>query len=349
MILYHPHNRQNEMIIFKGGPIYKLKMVDSDTKREIILSEHIINCIPNWMNYFFSICEVKETTVRDIYQQTTDIFRTNRTANTVLLKYQKRNGIQYYDWNDYFSTRELRNRSMKHMIKIIIRSYENMIHILSLLKKHSILFVGLNDENIQINREGDIFFVEMKNGIIIKNDKGGRKIDNDDIFSRQYCLEKAIYYPIEYYFLCYMKKNYIVSPTMETIENVWTIWVNVINNSLIGVYFTDVLFRKLKKRYINIFYPLINQKEDKIWDSLLSYDWNVYSVNMLYLSMLIREKNIIQNHFISCFIEEVLLHFYLYQLEEISHIFNELVEQYTEAEWKDILNISRKKKIKMYI
>ena len=342
MILYHPQNRQNEMMIIKGGPIYKLKMVDSDTKREIKLSEHIINRIPDWMNFFFSICEVKETTVRDIYQQTTNLFRTNRTANAVLLKYQKRNGIQYYHWNDFFSIRELHNRSMIHIIKTVIRSY--MIHILSLLQKHSILFVGLNDENIQMNREGDIFFVEMKNGIII------RSLMEDDIFSIQYRLEKAVYYPIEYYFLRYMRENHIISPTMETIENVWSIWVNMINDSLIGVYFTDVLFRKLKRRYISIFYPLINQKEEKIWASLLFYDWNVYSVNMLYLSMFIRDKNIIRNHFISCLIEEVLLHFYLYELEEITQRLSELVERYTEAEWKDILNLSRKKKkIKMYI
>ena len=325
-------------------------MVDSDTKREIKLSEHIINRIPDWMNFFFSICEVKETTVRDIYQQTTDIFRTNRTSNTVLLKYQKRNGIQMYDWNDFF-----KNIPTVHMIKTVICSYENMMHILSLLKKHFILFVGLNHENIQINREGDIFFVEMKNSVLITNRERERERERekemiDDIFSIQYCLEKAIYYPIEYYFLRYMRENHIVSPTIETIENVWSIWVNIINKSLIGVYFTDVLFRKLKRRYIDIFYPLINQKEDKIWGSLLFYDWNVYSVNILYLSMLIKEKNIIDNHFISCFIEEVLLQLYLYSLEDITQLFYELVERYTEAEWKDILNISRKKKkIKMYI
>jgi hypothetical protein len=346
MILYHTQNRQNEMMIIKGGPIYKLKMVDTDTKREIKLSEHIINHIPDWMIFFFSICEVKETTVRDIYQQTTNLFRTNRTANTVLLKYQKRNGIQYSNWNDYFSTRELHNRSIIHIIKTVIRSYENIIHILSLLKKHSILFVGLNEENIQIHREGDIFFVEIKNSVLMTNDRDMV----DDIFSIKYCLEKAIYYPIEYYFLRYMRENHIISPTMETIENVWSIWVNMINESLIGVYFTDVLFQKLKRRYINIFYPLINQKEEKIWASLLFYDWNVYSVNMLYLSMFIREKKIIENHFISCLIEEVLLHFYLYELEEITQRLSELVERYTEAEWKDILNLSRKKKkIKMYI
>ena len=53
MILYHPKKKQNKMMIVKGGPIYKLKMLDTDTKREIQLSKHIINSIPDWMNYFF--------------------------------------------------------------------------------------------------------------------------------------------------------------------------------------------------------------------------------------------------------------------------------------------------------
>ena len=316
--------------------IYKLKILDSVTKREIELSEYVRNHIPYWTTHFLPIYEVKTTTVRDIYQQTTDSFRTHKPTNHVLLRYNVRN--TYQEFIDFFSTRDTSSKqNIRLQLGDLIHTYQNMIKLLHLLKKHSIVFIGLNCQNIHINEDRSCMLVKIDNGIIYP-------ADVNRILSVNYQSKNAMFYPVEYYFMRYMTENNIYAPSIDTIENVWSEWSKMICESQIGIYFTAVVLRRLKKRYLDLLYPFINQRREKICEHLCSLiQWNIYGLNISYLLLLLSVlKNYVDDSPLAnfCrggFIEDVLMSFQ--SLEETDCLFCHLIEQYTETEWADFLVI----------
>jgi len=336
--------------------IYKLKILDSVTKREIELSEYVRNHIPYWTTHFLPIYEVKTTTVRDIYQQTTDSFRTHQPTNHVLLRYNVRN--TYQEFIDFFSTRDTSsNQNIRLRLGDLIHTYQNMIKLLHLLKKHSIVFIGLNCQNIHINEDRSCMLVKIDNGIVYPAvvDTNFEKVGQiggmrgnpavvDRILSVNYQSKNAMFYPVEYYFMRYMTENNIYAPSIDTIENVWSEWSKMICESPIGIYFTAVVLRRLKKRFLDLLYPFINQRREKICEHLCSLiQWNIYGLNISYLLLLLSVlKNCVDDSPLAnfCrggFIEDVLMSFQ--SLEETDCLFCHLIEQYTETEWADFLVI----------
>ena len=340
--------------------IYKLKILDSVTKREIELSEYVRNHIPYWTTHFLPIYEVKTTTVRDIYQQTTDSFRTHQPTNHVLLRYNVRK--TYQEFTDFFSTRVIASASSSLQQNIylllgdLIHTYQNMINLLYLLKKHSIVFIGLNCENIHINEERSCMLVKIDNGIIYGSlavgQIGGMRGPSavvDKILSVNYQSKNAMFYPIEYHFMRYMTENDIYAPSIDTIENVWSEWSKMICESQIRIYFTAVVLTRLKKRYLKLLYPFINQRREKICEYLCSLiqqkekstsdchllQWNIYGLNISYLLLLLsvlknHRNTLLTNFCQGGFIEDVLMSFQ--SLEETDCLFCNLIEQYTESE-----------------
>lgn len=319
MILYKSKHREIQENVSRSK--YKLRKWDVNTKREIELSRYIIENVPNWEYYFFSICEVKQTTVRDIYQETIDTFSPQRIAEFVLLRYHRDDLISWYEWGRYFSA--------SYDMKLIYHSYQHCIDLLSILEIYSIFFVGFNDENIQIQSDGMIRMVNMNNGLTYQN-------DIEDILSIPYRVEKAIYYPIDYYFIQYLEEKNIHSPTIETIENVWYKWKKIIVSSTIGVYFTEWILEQLRKEYLNRYECFINQNRKNIWMLIenTTKEWNRYSLNILYLSIM-REKGL-------SFIEEVIMQSIIKPMK-MNSFFEKMIE---ETDWK---KESEKEKIKMYL
>lgn len=320
MILYKCNRREKREK--RENPKYKLRLLDIDTKREIELSRHIMETVPYWEYYFFLIREIKQTTVRDIYQQTTDRFRPQQVAEYVLLSYHRDDLSRWYDWNQLLSS-----SSSSNDMKLVYHSYHHCIDLLLILDTYSILFVGFNDENLQISLDGTIRVGKIKNGLKKEN------VNKENILSIEYRVDKAIYYPIDYYFIQYIEENNIFSPTIETIENVWYKWKKIVVESTIGIYFTEYLLEQLKKQYVTRYESFINESRENIYVDNIN-EWNRYSINILYLSIM-REKD-------SLLIEEVLLQSILMPMK-MESFFDKMIE---EMDWK---KNNEEKKIKMYL
>jgi hypothetical protein len=351
MILYRIPKNQIENI--KTKTIYKLKVLHSETEKEIELSRFICNIIPYWSNYFLPICEVKMATVRDIYRQTTDDFLSYKKTNHVLLRYNVKQGNKYQDLSVFFS--KLLSLSKKGICDLIY-TYQNMLDILYLLNKYGIIFVGLNNENILINEDRNCLLTRMTNGFLFREIEIGVEEEKQhlsilSILSIKYESDNAIYYPIDYYFIRYMEENDIYAPSFHTIEMVWDEWSNIVTRSQIKQFFTEDIMMRYKRQYWERFAVFINKKKEDIYANVYdsSYyilskenllQWNIYGLNIVYLHLLQKNEHLVifekigfVDLFMSYYSQNMNI---LYSLKEIECIFCDIVEKYTETEWLDI-------------
>jgi len=338
MILYNKtrNSNSNSKDVRKRKPIYQLKIYNSATKREIALSEYVRNNIPFWSNFFLPICEVKTTTVRDIYQQTTDLFSTSQQTSYVLVQYNFQNDKQHKMFADFFTNIALPSLASLPLNQLgdIIYTFQNMINILHLLKEHSIVFLGLNGQNINIAEDRSCMLVQLCDGIIYR----GNMYQQSEK-EKENANANAIFYPIEYHFMRYMIENNIDAPTIETIDNVWNEWTTLIINT--NTHIVGGALRKLKQRFIDLLYPFLNKKRENVCEYLSSsslvVNWNIYGLNILYLRLLYRCGVRVQSNALICSFIEILLCFD--SLEDTAQKLNDLLEFEFELDQEDHQNI----------
>ena len=159
----------------------------------------------------------------------------------------------------------------------------------------------------------------------------------EDILSVDYCAENAIYYPVEYHLMRYMKENDILAPSFETINIVWDNWYKMVMRTRISDFFTIKIVEMLKDRYLFTFAQLINQKDI---GKKIEYNMNMYGVNILFLHALKEKAGEMQQPFI-----ELLLCFH--SLKETERLFCLFIEGQTEEDWMNQYII--KKKIQMQL
>ena len=267
-----------------------VKKYDFFTLNEINISKKI-SSISNFSSRFQPISNYSMITLAEVNKKY-DIIKKNQNDRYVLVYYKNvkiHNKMVFLQ--DLFIKKQL-----KKGIFDIINSYQYLLKSLEILHINKIVHYNLNFNNI-ILKDEDI--------PIIRNFSRSFKFPlvNEErkhhIF--QYYYPENYFYPLEVYIICFLNN----SSNSLSIMNIETICDDFVKNSLGSLQIFSNEFLKIYKT--NAIFSLksyVNKPKEEIIDDIIDkycYNWDNYSLSIIYLLLLKNTFGSVENDFISLF------------------------------------------------